>query len=73
MPGFLFCRLSILDGKEVGRLTIGAVDEDDAMKRALHRARLENKDAMMGKTHGVLYPRGLYGGETWVLLRKVGR
>ena len=73
MPGYLFCRLSIHDGKEIGNLTIGAVDEDDAMKQALHRAKQEHKDAILGKTKGVLYPRGLMGGETWVLLRKVGR
>ena len=73
MPGFLFCCLSIPDGKEIRRMTVGATDERDAMDKALHMARMQSSEAVIGKTERVVYPRGVCGGETWVLLRKVGR
>ena len=73
MPAFLFCVLSIPDGKEIRRMTIGATDEREAMNKALHIARMQNKEAIIGKTDRVVYPRGVCGGETWVLLRRVGR
>lgn len=54
-------------------MTVGATDERDAMDKALHMARMQSSEAVIGKTERVVYPRGVCGGETWVLLRKVGR
>ena len=71
--GFLFCCLSIPDGKgEIPAHDVGATDKRDAMDKALHMAQMQSSEAVIGKTERVVYPRGVCGGETWVPCARSG-
>jgi hypothetical protein len=69
MPAFLFCVLSLPHGREIRRMTVSAADERDAVGKVHHMALLLSTEAVIGKTGRVVYPRGVLGGEAWVLLR----
>jgi hypothetical protein len=50
-----------------------AESEDEAAEKALYTARLANGQATMGKTGRVVYPSGIDGPYTWVLLGAISQ
>ena len=73
MPSYVFSVVDLKDGKEVRKMTVAAMNEQDAVRQLWREARTKDREALIGATGRVVYPHGVAGGETWVLLRELGR
>jgi len=70
VPLYDFSVIALPEGKQVRKMTGYGSDEGDAVKQLLRVARAQDAKAIIGITGRVLYPHGLLGGETWVLMKE---
>ena len=67
MPFYTFKIMSLKTAAATGELVFGAVNEKQALERALYTARVSNGYACTGATGRCIYPKGPGADVVWVL------